>query len=412
MAYKGYRVEAFIPAGRKRTMSILLDNLSRFTHIVDKVQVWMNTDEEQVEDREWLKTLPDCYNGFVELKYLDAESYNIRPKQLRTGLFYAHNTTQPDTIYIRFDDDIVFIDDAFFVELLEFRLTHPTYFLVMANIWNNAVTSWIQQKIQHVPADDYLVEQPYCMDPVGWRNGKFAELLHRILIEKVTENRTSDLLFDHADLHGHARFSISCFCFFGKDFQPFEGIVGQRRYGKVHFDEEIWLTEVYPTLNDKLNTICGSALVAHYSFFAQRPYLDTTDILETYRAIGKGKLSDSYYDLLDNGKNESISHENLETVELPALHQVSTYSAALEAELNGYTIHEFHDRVEIHFNEHVVKTLSGKLYETIFDADIDRALASLWNNHRQSGLGVAKNVPVPRLLQPETPPQPQQPLQV
>lgn len=378
MAYKDYRVEAFIPAGRKRTMSILMDNLSRFQHIVDRVQVWMNTDEEQVEDRAWLKTLPDIYGDWVELKYVTPEQYDIKPKQLRTGLFYAENTTREDTIYIRFDDDIVFIDDSFFVELLDFRVQNPSYFLVMANIWNNAITSYIHQQLQHIP-EKPVIDEPYCMNPIAWRSGPFAADLHNILINHIKQNTTAELFFDHADLENAARFSISCFCFFGKDFAKFEGIIGQRRKGKIRFDEEIWLTEVYPTLNKKLNTICGSALVAHYSFFAQRPHLDTLDILEQYRAIGKGKLSDSYYDLLNiDSPQKEVSRTILDIVKLPPVVQVSTYAAALEAEKNGYVVDEKERQVDILYNGVVVKTLLGQVDKTISDHDIDRALAALW----------------------------------
>lgn len=376
MAYKGYRVVCFTPAGRRRTMSVLLDNLSRFTDIVDEYQVWMNTDEDQVEDRDWLRQLPDIYD-WVKVVDLPKDKYEIKPKQLRTGLFYAHNTIDQNTIYIRLDDDIVFLDNDFFINLLDFRLSNPSYFLVMANILNNAMLSYIYQHLGVVPDDDYKVEAPYCMDPVGWRSGPFAELLHRGLIARIAAGTTRDYFFDHADLKDAARFSISCFCFFGRDFAEFAGIIGQRREGVIRHDEEIWLTEIYPTLNRKLNTICGSALCAHYTFLAQRPYIDKTDILETYRAIAKGKLSESYYDLLAPLERPRQALK-LETVKLTFPPQLTSYGGAMQAELKGFHPVRTEKGVEIVGPDgNVYKRLIGSL-ETITDSDIDRALAGVY----------------------------------
>lgn len=378
--YRDYRVEVFIPSGRKRTMSILMDNLSRFQHIVDRVQIWVNTGDGQEADTQWLESLPDTYGDWAKLYRLTNDQYKIRPIQLRTGLFYT-NTIDPKTIYIRFDDDIVYIDDAFFQNLLDFRIDHPDYFLVMANIVNNAIVSYIHQQLGNIPAQP-TISEPFCMEPVAWRSGPFATMIHRTLIRHIRDNTVPEMFFDHADLNDAARFSISCFCFFGKDFAKFNGIIGQRRKGKVYRDEEIALTEIIPTLDNKLNTICGSALVAHYSFFAQRPYLDKTDILEQYRAIAKGKLSDSYYELLDERTLIPSNSMELELVELPPVEQVSMYSQAILAEKAGYKIVESHNRVEIVYNNKVVKTIVGQIDKTINDLDIDRSLAAAYSLHR------------------------------
>lgn len=377
MSYRDYRVEVFIPAGRKRVMSILLDNLSRFQNIVDTVQVWLNTDEDQVEDRAWLESLPDIYGEWIQLKQLTDEQYAIRPKQLRTGLFYADNTVDEKTIYVRMDDDIVFIDDDFFTNLLDFRIDNPDYFLVMANIINNSIVSYIQQEVLHTIPSTYGSIEAFCMDSVSWGSGPFATTLHKTLINHIRNDTVSDMFFDHADLKDAARFSISCFCFFGKDFAKFNGVIGQRRPGVLRFDEEVWLCEIYPTMNRKLNTICGTALVAHYSFMRQRPYLDKTDVLETYRAIGKGKLSESYYDLLEAEQDKkTVSRKIYESVELPPVRQISTYGTALEAERAGYKVVERSDRVDIVFDDKIVKTVLGK---DLSDVDIDRGLAAAWN---------------------------------
>lgn len=348
MAYRGHKVVAVTPAGRERVMSILLDNLSRFRHIIDEYQVWFNADEDQVEDRKWLRSLPETYDW---VRLVELKGKRLKPKQMNTGKFYT-NTIDEDTIYIRFDDDIVYIDDNFFYNILDFRIDNPDYFLVFANIWNNAILSYIHQQIGNIP-DQPVVKDAYCMDPVAWESGSFAESIHEILIEHIENDTTSELFFGKTELIDAKRFSISCFAFFGKDFAKFDGIVGYKD-GELLYDEEIWLTEVHTVTEDLLSVICGSALVAHYSFFSQRPYLDKTDILEEYKRIGRSKLSESYYDQLKGGADHD-KPTGLEDFELPPSKEPdSDVIIAIKAQKAGFEAVVGPDKTQITLKGRVV----------------------------------------------------------
>ena len=50
-------------------------------------------------------------------------------------------------------------------------------------------------------------------------------------------------------------------------------------------DEESYITETIPKETNTMCAICGTALVAHYSFFTQKSHLDTTDILQQYKEL-------------------------------------------------------------------------------------------------------------------------------
>jgi hypothetical protein len=297
MSLDGYKIVPFIPAGRKRTMSILLDNLQRFRDVVDEVQVWVNCDDDQVEDLQWVRSLETSLGDWVKVIERRKDRPVQNPKQLNTGGFYIH-TVDPNAIYFRFDDDIVFIDDKYFENMVEFRLDNPHYFLVMGNIWNNAIISYLHQQVyENLDKDHGIVSEPFCMDMVGWRDPVFATYIHEVLLKKIEDGTVDSLFFDKYELKFAKRFSVSNFCFFGRDFKQFGGELDGA-------EEETWLTEVKPQSLGRLNAVCGSALVSHYSFFAQRPVLDKTDILERYRAIGQQKLSDSYYRLLGHGTEQ------------------------------------------------------------------------------------------------------------
>ena len=288
--FEGHRVVPIIPAGRALTMSILIDHLRRNRPLVDEVQVWLNTDDDQTDDRNWLLSLPRLLPDFVTLKEHPNPDRVLRPKQLNTGQFYQY-TQDPDTIYVRFDDDIVYLAPNYFENLLRFRLDNPQYLLVFGDIWNNAVVSWVHQDLGHIDREHGIVQSPYCMDLVGWQSSEFAEYIHRLLLGHIGEWTVGSLAYDRYELTDAHRFSISNFCFFGKDCVEWGGPTPED-------DEEIFLTEHYPRDKGKLNAICGSALVSHFSFFAQRPHLLTTDILDQYREIASQMLSKDYYRLL------------------------------------------------------------------------------------------------------------------
>jgi hypothetical protein len=286
---KDYRIEVVIPAGRELTMSLLMPHLYRNKDVIDKVQIWQNTDNHQEEDRRYLYSLPEQYGDWVEI--IEREGEVLEPKQLNTGTFYKH-TIDPSTIYFRFDDDIVYIDDNYFENMVAYRLDHPEYFLVFGNIWNNAIISYIQQQKGRIDESCGKVRSAFCMDQVGWLSPTFAEHIHRILLEHIKNDTTQELYFDDYVLDGDSRFSVSNFCYFGHDFAKFGGDLEGA-------EEEQWLTEVYPPSIDRKNVICGTGLVSHFSFFSQRSHLlNNTDILDQYRKVAQQKLSDSYYKLL------------------------------------------------------------------------------------------------------------------
>lgn len=297
--YKGYKIIPVIPAGREKTMSILIKHLLRFKdNPVDEVYLFENTKEKK--DIRFINSLND--GDFFKVIRRPSHDWD-EPKQLNTGKFYKW-TLDPQTIYIRFDDDIVYIDDLFFKNILDFRINNPNYFLIAANIWNNAVISYIHQKAGRIGKEAGIVKEKFCMDEVGWRSGKFAVYIHNLLLEKIKQGKTNDLFFDKEELKDVKRFSISCFAYFGKDFAKFKGEVRLPEQfansGPYYpLDEEIFLCEYYPMEKMLTSAICGSALVSHYTFGFQREEVNKTDILERYKKIANDKLSSSYYNLLE-----------------------------------------------------------------------------------------------------------------
>lgn len=300
--YRDHKIVAVIPAGRKRVLKMLFKYLRANSDIIDYVQVWENT--QQQEDLEYIHSQADDFLRPVPLP--TQFKFIANPVQHNTGRFYL-NTTDEDTIYIRFDDDIVYIHPEAIKNLVDFTLDNEEYFIVFANIWNNAIISYIHQHIYENIGKEYgVVEELYCMDEVGWKSPEFAEYIHNILLDHIEKGTTEELFFDKYELD-NVKFSISCFAFRGKDFAKFHGFLGRHQYGNNpgSLDEELWLTQNYPNEHGLKNAICGSALVSHLTFFPQKRHLlDNTDIQDRYYELAKQLELEGYYDGLKKQQEE------------------------------------------------------------------------------------------------------------
>jgi hypothetical protein len=292
----GYRITVAIPSGRKASQAILLNHLRRYRNVIDEIQLWHNT-HGQPEDDAWLKSLPAAYGGWARLIPRRTDRPVQHPKQLNTGGFYIH-TTDPDTIYFRFDDDIVYIHPDYFTNMVRFRLENPEYFLVFGNCWNNAIISYLQQQAGNI-SREYGDIANFCMDPVAWESPEFACYVHDLLFRKIADNHVPDLFFDRYVLPRGHQFSVSNFCWFGKDFAGFGGEVMAMDTGRmVPSEEEGWLTRIKPVELNRDNAVCGTGFVSHFSFYPQRQTLIERGYLSQYADLAERMLEGRYYQLL------------------------------------------------------------------------------------------------------------------
>jgi len=276
---RGKKVVVFTPYGRELTASILFKYLRRDHRagIVDEWQLWQNTDPDQESDRQYATKLAEENDWIVEVPYPGDEEKRVFPKQLNTGAFYQL-CQEPDTVYVRMDDDIVWIHDKAIERLVESRLDNPYPFVVFPLIWNNATCSYFLQQGEQMPSWWGKVGSPYCMDHVGWADPEFAQAIHNHLLDQIAKDNV-DALFMHTSIQlpiGH-QFSVSCFAQTGEEYAE---------WGGVDSEEESWHTIKKPWELKRANMIVPNALISHFSFYHQREYLlNNTDILQKYRAL-------------------------------------------------------------------------------------------------------------------------------
>ena len=266
--YRGYRVVLVVPAGRKKYLELQLPYILKCREIVDEYRYWVNTTVS--EDIEYMKHNARSYDGFVT-----CDTEDIKMMTTLNIYKFFKRTTDKGTIYVRLDDDIVWMEEDAIRKLLDFRIDNPGYFLVYGNIVNNTICDHIHQRLgvyNHVSESiDY--------DCLGnaWANPTLAMVKHRTFLINLSNNNVQRYKFSMWRLHLYERVSINCISWYGSEFAAFDGDVGK--------NEEEWLACEKPKELGKCNCICGSALFSHFAYCVQRDEVDKSDILARYRSL-------------------------------------------------------------------------------------------------------------------------------
>ena len=261
---KKWNVVAVTPAGRERHLTVLRKYIEREMDkgIIDGWQLWKNTGVQS--DIDYMNRIA-VENPLIEVKEIEDlkvfDAYQIHK--------FFRFAQDDDTIYLRIDDDIVWMADDAVKKLMEYRVENKEAFAVCANIVNNTVVGAIHQNIGAVST-----ELGKCsgdrLDEFAHRNEGFAELSHSTFRDLKEQSRLWMYVFQPHKLNAYEPFSINCFAFFGKDhFAPAP-------------DEEMWISSYQPSLLSRPCVIFGDALFVHYAYYTQRPHLDTKPEIHNY----------------------------------------------------------------------------------------------------------------------------------
>lgn len=263
--YEDYRVVVVTPAGRKRYLELLIPQVVGLRSIVDEYQLWANTVNR--DDIYYMYEMEEKYPDFLKVVPLTVPFSNSDSIHS-----FFKTCVEDKTVYIRFDDDIVLLDDLeAFTEFVKFRIENKDHFLVFANILNNAVITHIHQRVGNI-SQKAGISGYKCMDYTGWENASFSLNLHR---EVLSKDLASFRLPFNWKLFDYERVSINCVSWLGEGMAKVDG--------KVCWDEESDITEVKPKTLKMPNIIFGGFCCVHYAFYTQRGLLEKTDILARYK---------------------------------------------------------------------------------------------------------------------------------
>ena len=276
MSFSKKKIISVTPAGRKRYLKILSKYLLANRHIIDEHHWWVNTSDP--EDKRYIEQLCQQYPEFFKAIPCPRP---VHKDVFKSIAYFFEGCTEPDTIYVRIDDDVVWIENGAIEKLVKCKIEKPEPVIIGANIVNNAICSHLHERLGVYSFQRQMVNYN-CLCRIGWGNPKFAEIVHRTFFHHYNHGNLHKYKFPYWIMWEKARFSINCICFTGEDMA--------RIYDKIVDDEEQNLTVTIPKKENRYVAICGEALVSHFAFYTQRNHLDSTDILQQYEVLAEEYL--------------------------------------------------------------------------------------------------------------------------
>lgn len=290
---KEYKVVVCTPAGREKYLSIFKKFIYRKMDegVIDGWQLWMNTTSPS--DMAYLESM-QAENPKVKIyrigEPIETGVWNginlgnvYTWNSLQTNQFFA-NTHDDDTIYFRFDDDIVWCADDAIEKICKARIDHPSALVIYPNIINSTIwTSWHQEngalseEAGKVKRYNPVAPDEAYLDEFNYTDARLIEHIHKTFKKRYEEGTLDAYYAPSRFLEEYERFSICCITWFGSD---------KLRPGYVEEPQLSW--EMAEALK-RPNYLCGDALMVHYSYHTQRPYLEATGDtqLEFYKNITK-----------------------------------------------------------------------------------------------------------------------------
>jgi hypothetical protein len=197
--------------------------------------------------------------------------------------FYQHYGRQirrySNDLFIKCDDDIVFFDLARLSEFIEYRRSNPQYFMISANVINNGVCAYFQQKSGLIPRNLMNLELPKRgIFGTLWESAEKAESLHHYFT-KTTQDFLGFRCKDEI-IEWNERISVNFVSWLGSDFA---------HVSETMLDDEEYLSYQARWHSGKPNSIFTSLMVSHLSFGTQEKGLDIPKILEWYRDLARDK---------------------------------------------------------------------------------------------------------------------------
>jgi hypothetical protein len=280
--FQGRRVVVCVPSGRYRYMRILLSYLlaERHADIIDRIDLWVNTDVES--DLTYFARMEQKHPKIKRVTasgQLNKAMYDARRDHYQYNdsihRFYRP-CVEPNTLYVKLDDDICYVHDAFFTNVFTAVIAREKLnFACVGNVLNIPYTSMLLQdrgtltdKLGHSTGN------PRC--PFACTDGQFAADLHRQVLDLIDNGEVESVFFGSHHLEGRQR--IGAMAWTGESFKQFGGEVGPR--------DEVELTTKIPETLLRPLWIVGDAVVVHLAFSHQRAYIeDMTNVLGKYLGL-------------------------------------------------------------------------------------------------------------------------------
>jgi len=312
MPINNIKIIAFTPGGRESVMQILKEYVER-EHKKGNIDQWIIFNNAYTpEDEAYVRSLK---NDWITIFEDDTPIIN---RSAETISKFYNQLTETDCVYLRIDDDIVFIEENAVENLVKFRLEHPEYFLIFPVIVNNTRMNYYLQEAGKIIFESKLLNK--FLEKTSLFNIDFVKYLHdkvflAIKAEKVLEsfkieNRTLSYKVvdkkDNNDWYIHYEegyISTNFFAIMGKDMIE----------SNCTKFEENYFASTRPKELKRCNAVFGDAIVVHFCYGTLSGLLFPTNLLQQYGKLVGLSLPEKFEHPFQNGdglkiiRNEVIS---------------------------------------------------------------------------------------------------------
>lgn len=315
-----YEVHFCIFCGRKSYLSILMKyiQIGLYENCIDYLHLMNFT--RNMNDYLYLYEL---YTTFIELFpnriYLhyheeNKELLERKEKKILWNEFYKRlgdEIGNENSVIIKCDDDILFIDIYQLRESCKIRWNDRTSFLIHSNCINNGVCSYYQRNKYHKNIKILLDEYPKkgICGPL-FENAKMVYYIHQHFTSCFLENENIiealQSFYLEEDVYITTRISINFVLLHGFDI-PYLKQIG--------INDEYELSSYYPELLFRPNRILHQMITSHYSYSPQERYLKRfhSIFLSKYQQVYQSYIKQMGWDKITIGNNRN--HVNI-----PQLH--------------------------------------------------------------------------------------------
>jgi hypothetical protein len=194
--------------------------------------------------------------------------------------YYARRLSDfADALFLKCDDDIVYVDLDRLAGFIDHRRKNPHYFVTSANVVNNGVCAYFQQASGALPTSLGHFERP----PGGfggtlWTDPDKANKLHDFFLAAPKK----ELPLPAKVVDWQERQSINFIAWLGRDLQHMALAKG---------DDEKMLTVDLPAFLGRPTCIYSDFTVSHLSFGPQEQGVDVNRLITAYDALMREKLA-------------------------------------------------------------------------------------------------------------------------
>jgi hypothetical protein len=270
-----YRIVAIVPVGRRQYIDALVPYILRDSNIIDECILWINTNETY--DIGYAYSLSCRYPNLFKVENFNGVKRLFNKNSL-LDIYFKNN--KDETIYIKINDDICWVDSEAIRNLVLFRIQNPEFFAIYPLLINSSKTTLLGQLSGFFPID-ITGKSPIILKRQGFDLGglepQVSEKIHSVFLEKLKNNDISELVdfVDKYIIYDYEYIPEHCICWFGRDFKT----ISNKTY------KQNLLTEIEPKSKNKNMCICGTSLMSHFSFIRHEKYLSNTDLFEQYKNL-------------------------------------------------------------------------------------------------------------------------------